>query len=79
LYEDEGDNYNYAQGMSAQIPVCWDNQLRTLTIDSRQGSYPGMPPSREFRLIIVGAGIAQSGNQQMTSFVYSGQKIVVTL
>ena len=79
LYEDEGDNYNYERGMSAQIPVYWDNQLRKLTIDLCQGSYPGMPASREFRLILVGASIAQPDNKQTTSFVYSGQKIVVAM
>ena len=75
LYEDEGDNYNYEQGMFACIPLDWDDQNRKLTIGARQGSYPGMPTSREFRLIMVSENSAQPGD----AIVYSGQEMSIDL
>jgi alpha-D-xyloside xylohydrolase len=79
LYEDEGDNYNYEQGLFARIPIDWDDHSQELTIGSRKGSYPGMPASREFRLIIVSEDMAQLDAAQVPRVVYSGQKIVVDL
>ena len=48
LYEDEGDNYNYEQGAFSNIPLQWDDARHTLTIGTRQGTYPGMQTSRTF-------------------------------
>ncbi|MBD5343478.1 MAG: DUF5110 domain-containing protein [Bacteroides sp.] len=48
LYEDEGDNYNYLDGQYSEIPMRWNDRSRTLTIDGRRGSYPGMPATRSF-------------------------------
>ncbi len=79
LYEDEGDNYNYEQGMFARIPLDWDDGLQKLTIGSREGMYPGMPASREFRLTILSEGSIQPDAAQVQSVVYSGQKMVVEL
>ena len=79
LYEDEGDNYHYEQGAFARISIAWDDQNRTLTIGSRQGSYPGMPASREFRLNIVGEDLARLNGAQMRSVVYSGLEIVIDI
>ena len=52
LYDDEGDNYNYEQGHFATIRISWDEAARRLTLHERQGSYPGMPVSREFRIVM---------------------------
>ena len=52
LYEDEGDTYDYEKGEHATIPLHWDD-APTLTIGARQGSYPGMPSSRLFRIVLV--------------------------
>jgi alpha-D-xyloside xylohydrolase len=79
LYEDEGDNYNYEQGLFTRIPIDWDDQSQHLTIGSREGSYPGMPASREFRLILVSEGIAQPDDTKTQNVVYSGQKIVIDI
>ena len=54
LYDDEGDNYNYEQGHFAMIRVSWDEAARRLTLHDRQKCYPGMPSSREFRIVIGG-------------------------
>ncbi|MBA3872384.1 MAG: DUF5110 domain-containing protein [Anaerolineae bacterium] len=53
LYEDEGNNYNYEQGHFAITRLSWDEAARRFTLHERQGSYQGMPSSREFRIIIV--------------------------
>ena len=53
LYEDEGDNYNYEQGSFATIHIAWNDSARQLTLDSCQGSYPGMQVSKKFRVVIA--------------------------
>ena len=52
LYEDEGDNYNYEQGQYTTIRLSWNDRRRTLTIDDRQGSYPGMLQERTFTVVL---------------------------
>jgi alpha-D-xyloside xylohydrolase len=55
LYEDEGDTYNYETGKYSQIPFSWDDSAGTLTIGARTGSFTGMPTSRTFNVVWVGA------------------------
>ena len=52
LYEDEGDNYNYEKGVYATIPFSWNDKTSSLTVGSRQGSYPGMLASRQFTFVL---------------------------
>ena len=52
LYEDEGDNYNYEQGVYSTINFEWSDCSRTLTIGQRKGSYPGMLQSRKFTIVL---------------------------
>ena len=65
IYEDEGDTYNYETGQYAQIPLTWNDAAKTLTIGARTGSYTGMPTTRTFNVVFVGAnhgsGLAVSG------------------
>ena len=62
LYDDAGDGYAYEQGEKATIPLTWNDATKTLTIGARQGTYPGMPATRTFRVVLVGpqAGIGGS-------------------
>jgi alpha-D-xyloside xylohydrolase len=53
LYEDEFDNYNYEKGAYSTITFKWDDKKQTLTINDRQGSFPGMLDLRTFRIVIV--------------------------
>ncbi len=80
LYEDEGDTYNYEQGVYATIPLHWDDAQRSLTIGARQGKFPGMLEHRVFRVVFVsehhGAGIDPTDETDKT-VPYSGEKIVV--
>ncbi len=48
LYEDEGDNYNYEHGARSSIRLIWNEKKRKLTIDNRQGCFPGMQSERVF-------------------------------
>jgi alpha-D-xyloside xylohydrolase len=55
LYEDEGDTYNYETGKYSEIRFTWDDAAGQLTIGARTGSYSGMPASRTFNVVWVGA------------------------
>ena len=55
LYEDEGDNYNYEKGVYSTITFKWNDKTSTLTIDKRQGSFPGMLTTRKFNIRIAGS------------------------
>jgi alpha-D-xyloside xylohydrolase len=72
LYEDEGDNYNYESGAYSTIVFRWDDASRTLTIDERQGSFPGMLENRTFRVSAIGDGSSQTVS-------YSGDKLTVKI
>ena len=53
LYEDDGHTYGYERGEFSRIPIDWNDASRTLTIGARAGSYPGMPASRAFTVVLV--------------------------
>lgn len=57
LYEDEGTNYNYERGMRSTIHFHWDDRNRKLVIGRREGKFPGMLESRNFKVDLVGSGI----------------------
>ena len=42
LYEDENDGYAYEKGVHATIGMVWDDARRQLTLEERQGQFPGM-------------------------------------
>jgi alpha-D-xyloside xylohydrolase len=56
LYEDEDVNYNYEKGLSAVIPMSYDEATQTLTLGKRVGSFPGMMANRSFRVVWVEKG-----------------------
>ena len=82
LYEDAGDGYGYEQGEFAQIRFHWTDSSHTLTIADREGNYPGMLQSRQFRIHVVntaseaGDTVAKSFQQTVT---YNGQAMSITL
>lgn len=81
LYEDENDNYNYEKGIYSTITFNWDDQKRTLIIDSRKGTFPGMLKKRKFNIVVVGEGKAVDNDKVATSFdkiiSYSGKRSLV--
>lgn len=81
IYEDEGDNYNYENGVYSIIPLQWNNNDRSLSIGARQGEYPGMVLKRKFNIVVVkeGHGIGLDETSRDTTVDYEGQKVTVRL
>jgi alpha-D-xyloside xylohydrolase len=77
LYEDEGDNYNYEKGSYTIIPFRWDEKSQTITIDDRQGEYPGFPVKRIFNIVFVNESIGIGNNISPMSkrILYNGKSI----
>ena len=53
LYEDEGTNYDYEKGSFANIQFNYSEKERTITIQKREGEYPGMLKRRFFRIVYM--------------------------
>jgi alpha-D-xyloside xylohydrolase len=81
LYEDEGDSYDYEKGVYATITFDWNESRQVLTIGDRQGRFPGMLESRNFRIVFVdehhGIGIDPTGTADK-EVRYSGKLLAVT-
>jgi alpha-D-xyloside xylohydrolase len=62
LYEDQGDSYNYEQGVYATIDFKWNDAAKTLTVAARKGEFPGMLKNRTFRIAWVrpGSGVGDT-------------------
>jgi alpha-D-xyloside xylohydrolase len=81
LYEDEGDNYNYENGLHAIIPIRWSEASKTLTIGTRSGQFPGMLQHRTFRVVWVskGNGIGEEPTESADQIIeYDGQTVSVS-
>ena len=74
LYEDENDNYNYEKGVYSTITFTWDDAKKSLTINDRKGSFPGMLSIRKFNIEVVAT---DKKNEKVIT--YSGKKVVVKL
>ncbi|MBV5283670.1 MAG: DUF5110 domain-containing protein [Paludibacter sp.] len=74
LYEDENDNYNYEKGVYSTISFTWNDAKKSLTVNDRKGSFPGMLATRKFNIVVVAAG--QKMDKAIT---YNGKKLVVKL
>jgi alpha-D-xyloside xylohydrolase len=79
LYEDEGDNYNYEQGSFAMIHIAWNDSTRQMTLEARQGSYPGMQVLKAFRVIIADEKPFNllAEETQAYEVIYDGNRLVV--
>jgi len=74
LYEDENDNYNYEKGVYSTVIFTWNDANKSLTINDRKGSFPGMLTTRKFNVVVITAG-----NKIEKTVTYSGKKVVVKL
>ncbi len=74
LYEDENDNYNYEKGVYSTITFSWNDTKKSLTINDRKGSFPGMLSTRKFNIVVV--SINKKNDKTVT---YGGKKVVVKL
>ena len=82
LYEDENDNYNYEKGMYSTITFHWNDAKKTLTINKRKGSFPGMLNERKFSIVYVkknrGAGMDTVATPDK-QVIYNGKKVMVKM
>ena len=76
LYEDDGHTYGYERGEFARIPIDWNDTTRTLTIGARSGSYPAIPASRTFNVVLVSPqNVVGYGAKPGTAITYSGAAV----
>ena len=64
----------------SQIKFNWDDAKKALTIDSRNGAYPGMLKKHTFNILMVteNRGIGVETSSRIDKIVkYSGMKTVV--
>ena len=54
LYEDDGLTYGYERGEYAITRIHWNNAVGKADIGPREGSYPGMPGNRTYKVVVVG-------------------------
>ncbi len=75
LYEDENVNYNYEKGLCSKIRFSYNDKMRLLSIEEREGEFPGMLDKRTFRVI----PISKSGVGRVQDVEYNGlsRKIVL--
>lgn len=82
LYEDENDNYNYENGAFSTITFSWNDAKKSLTINERKGSFPGMMKERKFRIVKVtnAKGFGMEPVEQVDQVIpYNGGKVTVIL
>ena len=82
LYEDEGDQYNYENGLFSIIDIQWQDAARQLTLGPRKGQYAGMPEQRTFEIFLHTDrthhhGAFLTGPDQ--TIRYCGQQVVMNL
>lgn len=82
LYEDEGINYNYEKGAYSVIPLSYEQASGQLTIGAREGSYEGMPQTREFRVVVVTPEHSQPFNvnaKPVATVTYDGKECTLSV
>ncbi len=75
LYEDENVNYNYEKGMCSMIRFSYNDRMKLLSIEEREGGFPGMLENRTFRIIPV----SKNGVGKAQTVEYNGLSVKVVL
>ncbi|CAL4869656.1 Alpha-xylosidase BoGH31A (plasmid) [Asticcacaulis sp. MM231] len=83
LYDDAGDGQGWRKGERAEIPLRLEDAKGMLRIGARIGTYPNMPKTRIFHVVVVGAtqgtGIAETEKTKGTFVTYQGKALSVKL
>jgi alpha-D-xyloside xylohydrolase len=83
LYEDEGVNFNYENGMFSIISFSYNEKTGMLTIGRRQGDFQGMLQKRTFEIIRFSSRqprfLDLSGGEPDWIVKYEGKEITVEL
>ena len=53
LYEDDGKTYDYEKKQYSWISMEWNDATKTLSLGSREGSFPEQQATRSFNVVIV--------------------------
>lgn len=71
LYNDDGLTYGYEKGQYSWVRLHWDDELRMLSVEERQGTYAG---NRDFRITLVapGHGVGEEVTEGGRSLAYNG-------
>ena len=75
LYEDENVNYNYEKGLYSMIEFEYDDRMKLLSIEEREGEFPGMLQERIFNIIPV----SKNGVGKTQTVRYNGLSMKVVL
>ena len=75
LYEDENVNYNYEKGAYSKIAFSYDDRMMLLSIEEREGEFPGMLEERTFNIIPV----SKNGVGKIQTVKYNGLSMKVVL
>ncbi len=81
LYEDEGTNYGYERDEFSKIRFRYDDAGSTLTIESREGQYPGMKADRLFNVVKVDGNHATPNAIKAKGQLvkYNGEKVTANI
>jgi len=81
LYEDEGLNYNYEKGLFANIAFDYSDAERSLAIQKREGTFPGMLKERIFIIKYITKDGSRKTDLQTGGIVvrYDGTRKIVGL
>jgi len=82
LYEDSGDSYDYEKGMHTIIALHWNDQTGELTIGNREGAFPEMAATRQFRIVLVakGHGVGEAVTPEPDRLIiYDGKEMKVVI
>ena len=75
LYEDENVNYNYEKGAYSKIAFSYDDRMKLVSIEEREGEFPGMLEERTFNIIPV----SKNGVGKIQTVKYNGLSMKVVL
>ncbi len=82
IYEDENVNYNYEKGMFSRIPIEYNEELRTIVIGERNGTFPGMLEERTFNIVWISKDKPLAFDYDIVpdkKVKYNGQEQVITM
>jgi len=82
LYEDEGTSYAYEKGEFTNIKFSYSEKENTLTVDKREGEFPGMVKDRIFRIIKISPNnpiALLDSSKKAIQIKYNGEKAIVDL
>lgn len=81
LYADEAINYNYEKGKFTTIPIQYNEETKTITIEKRTGEFAGMLKKQTFTIVFIDKSNAKAfgNNAAIKTIEYKGDKVKLSL